>query len=211
LYYREAFAGRFYHIDVVVNDCDGPGHDKSRLCDRDPSNTISIFWGGPEINDRTLTPAQRVAGFAGVTQPWGQVVAASSRHSNVPNSADFPDAITLAQEMSNDQDSSRVITVLFNSEPCDKQIAAMEVFKQQVMNAGIPYHPANRNSNGVAYGYLEAASITQLEGSQHRALVQGYTSSVYDIASGRVPNRFKRRPQWWECLIPPMPLPPVTS
>ena len=164
-----------YHADVIVNDCDGLGQDESRLCDRDPANTIKIFWGGPEISDDRLGGADRALGAFRLKKSWGQVRADSNVYADIPpkDREVFPPLDTLVKAMG-DRDigtEHNILTVLFDSEPCDKYVRKMEHFKQLVMRAELPYHPGDisgngitsgiaYNSNSVAQGYLLAAGIT---------------------------------------------------
>ena len=205
LYYRPAVEGMitFYHIDVVVNDCDGPGHDEKRLCDRDPLTTMTMFWGGPEIADSSFeqiygedADEARLNGILERSHPWGQVVADSgtfleqARRDPRGQGMNESEIRELAEATKRDFTFERPhLHVLWNSEPCDRYLRAMENFKIEVMNAKIPYHPTRRNSNGVAYGYLAAAGLRHPQIWQHAAnLVIGYNDTIYRTIHPQLPS-----------------------
>jgi RHS repeat-associated protein len=186
LLYRYVLAG-YYHVDVVVNDCD-PATD----CRRDPENTITVFWGGPSISDDQVSFIDKIlwhlcpATFP--ISPWGNVVADSATYAEKKrrDPATLPDVTTLVDAMLDLQkarESQQVLTILYNSESCIRYIQAMMAFKDMVNNARIRYSPRAVNSNGVAYGYVESAGITQPSTSQHVKPLLGYIDYIYRVVS----------------------------
>lgn len=108
----------------------------------------------------------------------------------------LPSATTMVEAMGNlekAREMGTVLTVLFNSESCDAYKDKMNAFIERVngknhRNIIVDYNLRSRNSNGVAYGLLEAAGIKHPTMWQHPKWVTGYTDEVYYLVTERPPS-----------------------
>jgi RHS repeat-associated protein len=189
----------YYHIDVIVNDCDAFGHDQSRRCDLRPEETLWVYNGGPEFKNLGSPREDWHKYFADLCdldslfgtedENYGRVRANKRPWSGTEDDSNLPkdtqQLVRAMNELPVALGQGNILTVLFNSEPCTEVMAAMDEFMNTVESSDVNYNFGRRNSNGVAYGFLEAAGISHPRGFQHPKRVQGYTRFVYEAATGK--------------------------